>query len=204
LTLPSKSMPEDGNSNTLPQRISSAPWKMHREKWKQQRNKYISHIRNKREIKATAIDKDKALVDFYDTHDPLKVTSDEKKEYEKYLKSLTREEKKLLNAKDNYYEVTVTNKGGMVMPVILKLEFLDGSKKVIRIPAEIWRKDNDRITKVIATKKAIKHITMDPFLETADVDTKNNQWAVRGKPDYFKVKKFKRTSKKNLMQKFKK
>jgi hypothetical protein len=171
---------------------------------KEKREKYISHIRNRQQIKATAVEKDKALIDFYDTHDPLKVTSEEKEKYDKYLKSLDTEEKKLLNSKDNYYEFTITNRGGMVMPVILRLEYADGSEEIVRIPAEIWRRDNDQVTKVITTKKAIKHILMDPYLETADVDTNNNHWTIRGKPGYFKVKKFKRTTKKNLMQKFKK
>ena len=152
---------------------------------------YISNIRNRKDIKVTAVDKDKSLIDFYDTHNPLKVTDKEKKEYQKYLKSLTREEKDLLKAGYNYYELTVANKGGLVMPVILKFEFADGSVEVMRLPAEIWRRDNDQVTKVIITKKRVIHITMDPNLETADVDMANNKWTLREKP-----------KRKNLMQKF--
>ncbi len=87
------------------------------------------------------------------------------------------------------------------MPVIVKFEYSDGSEEIKRIPAEIWRKYNDYVTKVFVTKKEVRHITLDPFLETADVDTRNNTWTVKGKPDYFKVEKSKKPSEKNLMQK---
>lgn len=166
-------------------------------------NLYISNLKNRRDIKITAVDRDKSLLDFYDTHDPLKVPAEEKKQYQKYLKSLSGEEKRLLKAGYNYYQLTVENKGGMVMPVILKLEYEDGSSTIRRIPAEIWRRDNDQVTTVIFSKKPIIHIAMDPHLETTDVDMTNNEWTIRGNPLYFKVKKWQRPKSKNLMQKFK-
>ncbi|MEA3422025.1 MAG: M1 family aminopeptidase, partial [Acidobacteriota bacterium] len=171
------------------------------EKENRNRKRFISNIRNKKEIEKTALEKDKSLADFYDKYDQLKVTNDEKKEYKEYLESLSAEQNELLNAGYNYYEVTFSNIGGMVMPVIVKFEYSDGSKEVKRIPAEIWRRYNDHVTKIFVTKKEVRYITLDPFLETADVDTKNNTWTVQGKPDYFKVEKRKSPSGKNLMQK---
>lgn len=171
------------------------------EKENRSRKRFISNIRNKKEIEKTALEKDKSLADFYDKYDPLKVTDDEKKEYKEYLESLSEEQKELLKAEYNYYEVAFSNIGGMVMPLIVKFEYSDGSEEIKRIPAEVWRKYNDHVTKVFVTKKDIRHITLDPFLETADVDTRNNYWTVRGKPDYFKVEKSKKPSEKNLMQK---
>jgi hypothetical protein len=171
------------------------------EKENRSRKRFISNIRNKKEIEKTALEKDKSLADFYDKYDPLKATDDEKKEYNEYLESLSEEQKELLKAGYNYYEVAFSNIGGMVMPLIVKFEYSDGSEEVKRIPAEIWRKYNDHVTKVFVTKKEVRHITLDPFLETADVDTRNNTWTVKGKPDYFKVEKSKRPSEKNLMQK---
>ena len=165
------------------------------------RKRFISNIRNKKEIEKTALEKDKSLADFYDKYDLLKVRDDEKKEYKEYLESLSAEQKELLKAGYNYYEVAFSNIGGMVMPVIVKFEYSDGSEEVKRIPAEIWRRYNDHVTKVFVTEKEVRHITLDPFLETADVDTKNNTWTIQGKPDYFKVEKRKSPSGKNLMQK---
>ncbi len=39
----------------------------------------------------------------------------------------------------NIYEVTLSNKGGLVMPVIIQWTYADGTKEIERIPAEIWR-----------------------------------------------------------------
>ncbi|MFW6131105.1 MAG: M1 family metallopeptidase [Candidatus Aminicenantaceae bacterium] len=168
-----------------------------------ERDRYITNIRNKKEIEKTAVEKDKSLTDFYDKYDPLKVTPQDEKQYKKYLESLTEEEKKILNAGYNYYEITFSNKGGMVMPIILRFEFKDGSEEIVRIPAQIWHRRNDSVKKVFAYKKEIQNITLDPYLETADVDTVNNRWTIQEKPDYFKVKKFERREGKNLMQKVK-
>jgi len=167
------------------------------------RDKYISNIRNKEEIEETAVEKDESLLDFYDRYDPLKVTPQEEEKYQKYLESLTEEEKEILNAGYNYYEVTFSNIGGMVMPLILKFEFQDGSEEVKRIPAEIWRRVNDQVKKVFAFKKEVKKVVFDPFLETADVDVRNNKWTVQEKPDYFEVQKYQRRPRKNLMQEVK-
>lgn len=44
------------------------------------------------------------------------------------------------------------------------------------MPAEIWRRNNFQVEKVIPTRKEIRFITLDPHLETADVDLSNNAW----------------------------
>ena len=168
------------------------------------KRRFISNIRNKADIKETASEKDQSLADFYDRYDPLKVTSLDEKEYKKYLDSLTEEEKEMLKAGYNYYEIAFSNLGGMVMPIVLKFEYSDGSEEIKRIPAEIWRRSNDAVKRIFVTKKEIHHITLDPFLETADVDVSNNVRTVQEKPDYFKVNKSKRRSEKNPMQRAKK
>jgi hypothetical protein len=166
-------------------------------------DKYISNIRNKKEIEETAVEKDESLFDFYDRYDPLKVTPQEEEQHKKYLESLTEEEREILNSGFNYYEVTFSNIGGMAMPLILRFEFKDGSEKVKRIPAEIWRRVNDQVKKVFAFKKEVRRVVFDPFLETADVESRNNNWIVQEKPDYFKLQKYQRRSGKNLMQEVK-
>ena len=168
------------------------------------KRRFISNIRNKADIKETASEKDQSLADFYDRYDPFKVISLDEKEYKKYLDSLTEEEKELLKAGYNYYEIAFSNLGGMVMPIVLKFEYSDGSEEIKRIPAEIWRRSNDAVKRIFVTKKEIHHITLDPFLETADVDVSNNVRTVQEKPDYFKVNKSKRRSEKNPMQRAKK
>ena len=77
-------------------------------------------------------------------------------------------------AKKNYYTMKFSNKGGLVSPVILEFTFLDGTSKVERIPAEVWRMNEQSITKVFSFEKEVTKIVLDPFKETADTNTDNN------------------------------
>jgi hypothetical protein len=83
--------------------------------------------------------------------------------------------------------VTVENKGGLIMPLIFELEFTDGTKKEIRIPAEIWKRSEPEVTKVFSCSKEVKSITLDPFQETADIDMSNNYWPERLVPTKFEL-----------------
>ncbi len=86
----------------------------------------------------------------------------------------------------NFYELTFENKGGLVMPVILEISYEDDSKEIIQIPAEIWRKNAEKATKVFVREKKITKIVLDPFLETADTDLENNYWPKKLVPNKFK------------------
>ena len=79
----------------------------------------------------------------------------------------------------DFYVVDLKNIGGLVMPVILEIQYTDGSKEELHIPAEIWRYNNTDVSKLIMTKKEIRSITLDPHLQTADVDLTNNSFPRR-------------------------
>jgi len=64
----------------------------------------------------------------------------------------------------------------MIMPIIVELQFEDGTSELHNFPEQIWRKNNQSATRVFATEKAIKKIQVDPKLETADIDVTNNVW----------------------------
>jgi hypothetical protein len=74
------------------------------------------------------------------------------------------------------YEITFSNKGGLVMPIIVEFTFADGTKEVERIPAQIWRKNENKVAKVFMTKQKAVSIKLDPMRETADINEKNNVW----------------------------
>jgi hypothetical protein len=147
----------------------------------------ISLMRDKEAGMITVVDTDPKASDFYTTYDPYKVTSLDVKEYEDYIKRLTEEEKAELNADKFYYEVTVDNVGGLIMPVIIEFEFIDGTKRQIHIPAEIWKRSEPSVTKVFSLEKEAKSITLDPLLETADVELNNNFWPARIVPSKFEL-----------------
>jgi hypothetical protein len=75
-----------------------------------------------------------------------------------------------------YYELSFTNKGGLVMPIILQWNYADGTSEVEYIHAYIWRKDEQKVTKAFAKYKEVVSVQLDPFLETADIDETNNVW----------------------------
>ncbi|MDP5169554.1 MAG: hypothetical protein NWR72_04865, partial [Bacteroidia bacterium] len=58
---------------------------------------------------------------------------------------------------------------------------------VVRIPAEIWRMGQQEVTKVFMTEKELIGVSLDPFLETADVNTMNNYWPERAQPSRFEL-----------------
>ena len=76
----------------------------------------------------------------------------------------------------NFYEVKLKNLGGLVMPVILEFTYEDGTTEMVRIPAEIWRYNDQEVSKVFPTQKPVQSIVLDPNNETADIDTSNNVW----------------------------
>src|SRR4051812_2413526 len=79
------------------------------------------------------------------------------------------------------------NVGGLVMPVIMKVDYTDGTSEELRLPAELWRTDNAKASKVIMTQKEIKSIQLDPHDETADADVENNFWPRRAVKSRFQL-----------------
>jgi hypothetical protein len=88
-------------------------------------------------------------------------------------------------ASANLYEVSFLNKGGLVMPIILEFTFEDGTKETQRLPAQIWRKNENKVTKVFLTSKKAVTIQLDPMRETADIDESNNKWPNVAAPSKF-------------------
>ncbi len=136
--------------------------------------KTISQQRNTEQIKSTLVDKNPELKDFYNSYSPYQITPEDKAQFEAYQKNLTAEEKKLLESGLHFYTLKLKNNGGLLSPVIVKMEFEDGTEKTETYPAEIWRLNAKEINKVIFTEKPVKQFTLDPYLQTADIDTENN------------------------------
>lgn len=76
----------------------------------------------------------------------------------------------------HFYELNFSNKGGLVMPLIIEWTFKDGSKETDRIPAQVWRKEEARLSKVFVKEKEVASIKLDPLRETADINEANNSW----------------------------
>ncbi|MBE7652598.1 M1 family metallopeptidase [Tenacibaculum finnmarkense] len=92
-----------------------------------------------------------------------------------------------------HYQITYNKPGGLVMPILVQFTYKDGSKEKKTYPAQIWTYNDKQVTKVFSSDKELQQITIDPNLETADVDTSNNSWP---RKTATKFDKFKRNRKK--------
>jgi len=151
--------------------------------------------RNKAEGRKLWKDKNKDITDFYDENDRFTVTNKERNDYRDFIDGLEDWEKRVLERAvkedKNYYVLAFSNKGGLVMPIILALTFTDGSAKEIRLPAEIWRMSPGRVKKLLVFDKELQQIEVDPKRETADVDIENNYYPrkiIRSRLETFKAK----------------
>ncbi|GAK32389.1 glutamyl aminopeptidase [alpha proteobacterium Q-1] len=144
-------------------------------------------------------DREPHLRDFYNAHDEFTVAPSDRKASEKLIAKLEPWEQELLALGSNLYFLDFSNKGGLVMPILLEITYEDGSTEKRPIPAEIWRSNQSHVTKLIITDQTIQSISIDPNLETADADMTNNHWP--RKPVETRLELFKRAPQKNLMQK---
>ncbi len=161
----------------------------------------MSNIRNKKDIPQTVVEANPDMRDFYNSYDRFATSEAEKKRFEQSTAGLSEDEKQLVNSNKNFYVVNLKNVGGLVSPVIIKMVFEDGTDEVVRIPAEIWRLNDKEVKKVIPTNKKVAKWILDPFFETADIDTKSNFFPREPEqPTRFQVFKAQRQAQPNPMQ----
>ncbi|MEO7522485.1 MAG: M1 family metallopeptidase, partial [Ferruginibacter sp.] len=159
----------------------------------------ISKIRNREDRRIVfATDADTSLRDFYWRYDRGLATVDTtpivnnttSASYEDF----TAEQKTQMAGEKRYYELTFSNKGGLVMPIIIEWTFKDGSKETDRIPVFVWRKNENKVVKTFLKDKEVASIKIDPLRETADIDENNNNWPVVQEPSKFQLYKLKISS----------
>jgi hypothetical protein len=156
---------------------------------------FITDTRNKGQWVRTT-DKPE-LLDFYNEHDKFTATNKARNSYNSSNKKLKQWERDLLVDERNFYIVDFENKGGLVMPIIVELTYADKTTELVRIPAEIWRKNSKKVSKLFISEQEITAITIDPNWETADVDINNNYWPARPIKSSFELYKRK---KKDMMR----
>ena len=138
------------------------------------------------------------LKDFYAEHDPFTVSNQDRNDYQEYLESLQdpkdsspqwrRQVLERAVADDrNYYVLEFSNLGGLVMPIILKLSYTDGSEEMLHLPAEIWRYSPGKVSKLLMRERKLARVELDPHWETADTDVYNNHYPRRILPSRLEV-----------------
>ncbi len=146
------------------------------------------------------VDENPNVRDFYDENDVYTVTNKERNEYKSFLDGLEPWEReafdRAVEEDQNYYVLEFSNLGGLVMPIILGLEFTDGSTERVYIPAEIWRRSPHKVRKLLTYPKGkvLEQVVVDPNWETADVDVENNSYPRQIIPSRIEAYKYKRGS----------
>lgn len=140
----------------------------------------ISKIRNREDknIKFYA-DSDKDVQDFYYRYDRGQEKVDVSKTYTTVNENFDKVEKSDIRKENNVtaYQIDFSNKGGLVMPIILEFTFEDGTKLKDKVSVQIWRMNEQKASKTYYFEKKLKSVQLDPMRETADIDTSNNLWA---------------------------
>ncbi|NMP14893.1 M1 family metallopeptidase [Thalassotalea sp. Y01] len=146
--------------------------------------------------------------DFHDENDRWTVTNKDRNEYKKMLNNLEPWERqafeRAVKEDKNYYVINFSNKGGLVMPILLELTYADGSTQAMHIPAEIWRRSPKTVSKLIVTEKdkVLVSVAVDPHWETADVNIENNHFPrriIESRIEAFKQEKSKKMEYRDIM-----
>lgn len=144
---------------------------------------HIGIYKNEKDILTTKNELDTSINDEYGW--------DRHKKYQDLIQYIYRNDQKHVEydiAKTDqkqYYEISFKNNGGNIMPIIFRVYFEDGTTEIVRLPVEIWLQNQVECSKVFIFKKKVVGLQLDPFLETADVNTENNYW-----PRYKALSKF--------------
>lgn len=160
----------------------------------------ITQQRNEGMVRKVELQED--LLDFYNENDHLTTTNADRNAYQSLVEGLEDWERELLLVDNNIYVMDFSNIGGLVMPLIIEMHYDDGSVEEVRIPAEIWRRNSNNVSKMFvrSPEKLLTHVVLDPHLETADIDTQNNHFPRRMVESRLQL--FKNERPQNMMQKW--
>lgn len=132
--------------------------------------------------------------DFYSQNDQFEATNKDRNDYQTFLSGLKEPEKsafeRALRENPYLYFVDFQNIGGLVSPLPLRFTFEDGTTKDVMIPAEIWRMNNEKVTKLFVETKKVVSIELDARHQIADAVPSNNAFPRRNVPsqmDIFKA-----------------
>ncbi len=154
----------------------------------------ITQKRNREEGLQTRIDRVDGLRDFYNDNDQYTPSNKQRNDYQGFLKSLEPWEREVLQravaAGEYIYFVDFNNKGGLLTPLPVQLTFADGTEQRYDIPAEIWRRNSEQVTKLFIFPQRLSAIELDPDHQTADVDRSNNHFPRKIMPSRLQLFKY--------------
>ncbi|HEY7798171.1 MAG TPA: M1 family metallopeptidase [Hyphomonadaceae bacterium] len=146
---------------------------------------------NKAQGLQTYVERHPDAKDFYNENDEFAVNNKDLNDFATYQEGLKEPDKSALERalRENpfIYFVDFQNVGGIVSPLPLKFTYEDGSTREMMIPAEIWRLNNEKVTKLFVEPKKVVSIELDARHQIADADHANNAYPQRVTPSRLEV-----------------
>ncbi len=137
------------------------------------------------------LDRYPALADFYNEYDEFAVTPWDYAQHQAYLDSLDGRDKEVLAMNKKLIVVDFENIGGLPMPLPLRVTYEDGSVESMTLPAEIWRTNAERVSKLFISDQDIVKVELDPYLQLGDAERGDNVYPpepARSRFQLFKAK----------------
>ena len=175
-----------------------------REEAARDRPEPLIQSRNREEGRRTRLQRRPQLSDFYNENDPFETTNADRNEYREALSGMTGRERAVFEAalaRDPYvYFLTFENLGGLVTPIPLTIEYASGRTEEVMIPAEIWRRDAEEVTKLMMLDEQAVSFRVDVSHQTADADYSNNAFPAEVRQSRFEVYSASSAAERNQMQ----
>ena len=138
----------------------------------------ITQKRNREEGINPRIQRFEELKDFYNENDKFTVTNADRNKFKKFYDGLEDWERKAYDRamEDGkyLYFVDFQNIGGLISPLPVTIEYENGSTEDYMIPAEIWRRNAEAVTKLFVLDSKVSGFKLDTAHQTADADYSNN------------------------------
>ncbi len=137
------------------------------------------------------------LDDFYNENDKFAVTNADRNKFKSFMDGLEDWEREVYDRAmedgQYIYFVDFENQGGLISPLPLKLYYANGKTEEVMVPAEIWRRNSERVTKLIVRDDRIESIVLDEAHQTADADYSDNAFPQQVAADRLSLYKSNRT-----------
>ncbi|MDH5367310.1 MAG: M1 family metallopeptidase [Cyclobacteriaceae bacterium] len=128
----------------------------------------------KGDLNTSTTNEEVAAIDFSNGFEEITVIDTDPRFYGEFQNRVDDNAIRTKLANKNMYEIKFKNKGGLVTPLIVEFTFTDGSKQLEKIPAEIWRYNENQVSKVFILDKEVTNIVLDPEAKTADTNLEDN------------------------------
>ena len=149
-----------------------------REEYKLNRPENITQRRNREEGLKPRLKRYSDLEDFYNKNDKFTVTNADRNKFKKFYDGLKDWERKAYDRamEDGkyLYFVDFENLGGLISPLPVTIEYANGTTEEKMIPAEIWRRNSNNVTKLFSLDNQAVSFKLDVAHQTADADFSNN------------------------------